>query len=113
MSEIVPVVSGSRAASRQVWSERLDRFASARLSVVAFCKSEGISLQSFYYWKRKLAKDPALSDPDAPRLLPVHVLPSANPIELVLPHGLVLRLTPGCDLAFIRSLVFALGGSPC
>ena len=37
----------------------------------------------------------------------------AAPVELVLPNGGVLRLAPGCDLAFVRSLVDALGGAPC
>jgi hypothetical protein len=31
----------------------------------------------------------------------------------VLPTGAILRLTPGADLAWVRSLVAALGGAPC
>jgi hypothetical protein len=33
------------------------------------------------------------------------------PLEVVLPHGTVLRLTPGCDLGWVRSLVEAFRGA--
>jgi hypothetical protein len=113
MSEVVPAPTGSRTATRQIWSERFDRFAQTRLSVAAFCEAEGVSTQSYYYWKRKLASGPADAEGDLPRLLPVHLLGSACPVELVLPSGPILRLAPGCDLAFVRSLVAALGDSSC
>jgi hypothetical protein len=80
--------------------------------VAAFCRREGVSVPSFYYWKRQLDGDRAAAD-DAPRLLPVCLTASPTPVELVLPGGLVLRLAPGCDLAFVRTLVQTLGGSAC
>ena len=112
MSERASIVSRSRAAIRQAWIERLDRFAASGLCVVAFCRSEGVSCHAFYYWKHKVA---AAADPanDAPRLVPVRLLDASSPVEVVLPQGPVLRLSPGCDLAFVRSLVHALGGAPC
>jgi hypothetical protein len=107
--ENLPV--GNRAALRQQWVERLQRFDQADQSVVAFCRQEGISAQAFYYWRHKLQpQTPAPNDP--PRLLPVALLGCA-PVELALPNGFVLRLAPGCDLAFVRSLVVALGEPPC
>ena len=125
MSE--PVVSAappqpprSRAATRQTWGERLARFADSGLSPSQFCTQEGVSLPSFYAWKRRLAAeadDPATAAPPAgdpgPRLLPVRLpAPAALP-ELILPGGAVLRIPPGADLACVRSLVEALGGAPC
>jgi hypothetical protein len=77
---------------------------------VAFCAKEGVSAPSFYAWRRRLSQPPA--EPAA-RLLPVRVLPVAASVELLLPGGLVLRLAPGCDLDFVRSLVEILGGQPC
>jgi transposase-like protein len=102
----------SRAATRQLWVERLQRFADSGATVVAFCRREGISSHAFYYWKHKLYNH---ERPDAgrPRLLPVRLLPSAAPVEVALPNGCVLRLAAGCDLDFVRSLVGALGGEPC
>ena len=112
MSEQAPAVPRSRAVIRQAWVERLDRFAASGLCVVAFPRSEGVSCHAFYYWKHKLAAA-ANSANDAPRLLPVHLLAAPSPVEVLLPQGPVLRLTPGCDLRFVRSLVAALGGAPC
>ena len=101
----------SREATRQLWAERLDRFATADLSAAAFCAAEGVSPNSFFYWKRQLAAPAAA--PDAPPLfLPVRVTPSA-PVEVVLPNGAVVRIAAGCDLAFVRSLIDALAGAPC
>jgi hypothetical protein len=37
------------------WSNRLDRFTHSGLSLAQFCKQENIGVQSFYYWKKRLA----------------------------------------------------------
>ena len=126
MSELAVAPAGptrpcrSRAAARAAWVERLARFPSCGLSPAQFCAAEGVSLPSFYAWKRRLAAE-ALDlaagqgpgqDP-GPRLLPVRLQAPAAPVELVLPTGAVLRLTPGCDLAFLRLLLDALGAQPC
>ena len=100
----------SRAQTRQLWVERLQRFADSGATVVAFCHNEGISSHAFYYWKNKLHPD--APGADQPRLLPVR-LKDAAPVVLALPNGCVLRLAPGCDLDFVRCLVGALGGEPC
>ena len=111
MSESENRPESNRAALRQQWAERLQRFSLAGQSVVAFCRQEGISAQAFYYWKHKLQPQTPTPD-DPPRLLPVGLLGGAA-VELALPNGLVLRLVPGCDLAFVRSLLAALGEPPC
>jgi hypothetical protein len=98
-------------ALHTLWQQRLLRFERAGLSVSAFCDQEGISTPSFYAWRRRLRIDPPIAM-DTPRFLPVQVLSSPS-VELVLPCGAVLRLTVGCDLAFVRSLVDSLGGTPC
>jgi transposase len=124
MSELAPVQTPpchprrSRAATRQAWVERLARFPVSGLSLAQFCANEGVSLPSFYSWRRRLAAQaPAADDASAeslgPRLLSVR-LPSADAtLELVLPSGAVLRIPPGCDLALVRSLVQTLGDAPC
>jgi transposase len=102
----------SRAAIRQLWVERMRRFADSGATVVAFCQAEGISSHAFYYWRHKFEPQTSASAAEQPRLLPVRLLDSA-PVELALPNGCSLRLAPGCDLAFVRSLVDALGEVPC
>jgi transposase len=110
----------SRAATREVWLDRLARFLASGLTVAQFCAIEAVSVPAFYYWKRRLAaqdQDSATSQyqqvQPGPRLLPVTLQPAPPAIELVLSSGAVLRLPPGCDLAWVRSLVAALGDPPC
>jgi hypothetical protein len=112
MSEEVATPPRSRAATRHAWSERLQRFRTTQLSVVAFCQAEGVSAHAFYYWKRQLAEPTSAAD-SAPRLIPVRIQAEPSAVEVVLHTGAVLRLTPGCDLAFVRSLVEALESPPC
>ncbi len=113
MTEEAAVLLPPRAAVRQLWIERLDRLAQSGLAVCAFCRSEGVSTQALYYWKRKLAAGSTAPSEITPRLLPVRLPASAAAVEVVLPSGAVLRLPPGCDLAFVRSLIETLGGAPC
>lgn len=102
----------SRAETRLLWQQRLDRFASSGLTVASFCRSEHLGIQSFYYWRRRLGASPPCPA-ESPRLLPVHLLPPGPPVEIVLPGGATLRLQPGCDLAFVRTLLDALGSRSC
>ena len=111
MSEPVGRPRRSREATRQLWVERFARFSAAEQSVAAFCAAEGVSVNSFFYWKRQLAAPAAASDA-GPLFLPVRIA-SAAPVEIVLPNGAVIRIAPGCDLAFVRSLIDALAGAPC
>jgi transposase len=114
MSATSSVRPGRRSdpALHEQWRQRLARFEQAGLTAAAFCSSEGVSLPSFYSWRRRLRPAAAPDLADGPRLVPVRLLPTA-PVELVLPSGALLRLAPGCDLSFVRSLVDALGGKPC
>jgi transposase len=111
MSHTIGRPRRSREATRQLWAERLSRFAAADVSAAAFCAAEGVSPNSFFYWKRQLAAGAPAHDAP-PLFLPVRVTPSAA-VEVVLADGTVLRITPGCDLAFVRSLIDALDGAPC
>src|SRR5271170_7467696 len=110
----------SRAFTREVWLDRLARFPLSGLTPAQFCAIEAVSLPSFYSWKRRLAAETlaptAASLPAVdlgPQLLQVRLQQPAPTVELVLPTGTLLRLPTGCDLAWVRSLVTALGGSPC
>jgi transposase len=122
----MPALSSARPGRRpdpaleDLWRQRFQRFERSGLSALAFCAKEGVSAPSFYAWRQRLRQHTAGQDdapagpaePDA-RLVPVHLLPAAAPVEVVLPGGLVLRLTSGCDLDFVRLLVGALGDRPC
>ena len=101
-------------AAHHLWQQRLERFRKSGLTVLAFCDRERISPASFYVWRRRLRHDPA-PPADAPRLVPVRLVtaPPSAPVELLLPSGCVLRLSPDCDLAWLRQLLPLLGVGPC
>jgi len=47
---------GSRPAKIEQWSERFERFERSGLTVVQFCRQEGVSQPSFYQWRKKLTR---------------------------------------------------------
>ena len=126
MSESVPVLSdtprpaAARPNARGAWADRLARFAASGLRPAQFCAQEGVSLPSFYAWKRRLAANasgaPPGANPDAPpepRWLPVRLHGAPAPLELALPGGAVVRIAPGADEATLRCLLRLLGVPPC
>jgi hypothetical protein len=102
-------------ATRRRWLQRLDRYRKSGLTVPAFCKREGISTASFYTWRRRLYADSTLPAAETSRLVPVRLVTSAadTPVELLLPSGVVLRLTSDANLVWLRQLLGLLGVSPC
>src|SRR5262249_25131683 len=102
-------------ATHHLWQQRLDRFRTSGLTVADFCEREGISTASFYAWRRRFEAGAAPAVADAPRLVPVRlVTPRASaPVDLPLPSGVVLRLSPDTDLAWLRQLLPVLGVAPC
>jgi hypothetical protein len=104
-----------RAAARAAWVERLARFHDSGLRPAQFCAQQGVSLPSFYAWKRRLAAaapDSPGADP-GPRLLPVRLAGAGAAVELALPGGAVLRVGPGADEAALAALLRLLGVLPC
>src|SRR5262249_21323238 len=106
----------ARDKARAAWADRLSRFAQSGLRPAHFCAQEGVSLPSFYAWKRRLAANvssaPPDSNPDAPRearWLPVGLHGAAAPLEVALPGGAVVRIAPGADEATLRCLLRLLG----
>ena len=106
---------GPDPATQQRWQQRLERFRRSGLSIPAFCDREGISTASFYSWRRRLQGDPSPAAADKPRVVPVHLVPqpAGAPLEVLLPSGLVLRLSPDHDLAWLRQVLPLLGVRPC
>lgn len=121
MSELATVLtppnrpSGSRAVTRAAWVDRLQRFAVSGLSPAQFCAQEGVSLPSFYSWKRRLGRETldGAAEESGPRLLPVRLHDSCSALELVLPGGIVLRVAAGADQATLRCLLSLLGVQTC
>jgi hypothetical protein len=102
-------------ATHQRWQQRLQRFLRGGLAVADFCDREGVSPASFYAWRRRLQADPAPNAAGEPRLVPVRVItpPPSAAVELLLPSGLVLRLPPDTDFAWLRQLLALLAETSC
>ncbi len=79
----------SRQAKAVVWEERIAAWRRSGLSQRAWCVQQGVAVQTFGYWCRKLSAGPAL--------LPVVVSAQAADqccaaIEVSLGNGVMLRL---------------------
>lgn len=110
---------------RQVWSQRLRRFEQGHWTVAAFCQREGVSVPSFYHWKKMLgnaAEDHASPSAQEPRefvrrrsvnresFVPVEIVSSAA-IEMYLSNGVRLALPAG-DPAALAAAIAAAGRLP-
>src|SRR5947209_4942385 len=89
---VAPRPARCRAAAHAAWTERLARFPASGLTPAQFCAQQGVSLPSFYAWRRRLAAQAASAEPDSggdpgPRLLPVRLPAPSAAVELVLPTG--------------------------
>ena len=84
----------SRVATRQAWVDRLVRFGQASQTVAQFCAVEGVSVASFYQWRRKLRPDALATAPQfVPVDLPTSELTAPMTIMSVeLPGGIRVRL---------------------
>jgi hypothetical protein len=102
-------------ATHRRWQQRLGRFRTSGLTVADFCEREGIATASFYAWRRRLQADTAPSGVDEPRLVPVRLVtpPPSAPVELLLPSGVIVRVSTDTHLAWLRQLLPLLGVVPC
>lgn len=85
----------SRAATRRVWGERIDRFEKSRQTVAQFCAAEGVSPASFYQWRRKL-RAAASATPSLAKFVPVELAArpqaeSATVMSVEFPGGVRIR----------------------
>lgn len=106
------MLRGSDSPKRQQWTERLERFARSGKTVAEFCRTEGVSVPSFYHWKGKLAgvdrnngKPAGDGRRRASAFKRLHVSPSdvSSGVSIRLPDGIVMDL--GSDLVTIQKIV--------
>jgi transposase len=107
------------------WRRLLEQQRDSGLSVRAFCDRHDLAVQSFYWWRRRLAdRERPASAPDrcgavptAPLFLPVHVRPDdplpADGVEVLLANGRRLRFGPGVEPQRLAALAAALEATPC
>ncbi len=104
----------NRAATvgkREEWQRRLARRRTSRLSVAEFCRQEGVSVQSFYYWKRRLGPVSAARQQAA--FVPVRIAPaSSSSLEIELPNQTVVRVPAEMARERLAEIIQAAGAVP-
>ena len=40
------------------WTERIERFHRSQVTLTQFCRDEGVSVQSFYQWRKRIISNP-------------------------------------------------------
>ncbi len=92
----------AHVGKRSEWLDRFRRFRRLNLSVTEFCRREGVSVPSYYHWRRKLAD--ATSETGARRqpatFIPVQVASPAD-LQVTFPNGARLTL-PALDHELVR-----------
>lgn len=84
------------------------------LSTSAFARREGIDVQRLYRWRRQLAEEhrgPAVFAP-APELIEIRAR-RAEPVEIELASGLLVRVSETIDPAALARLVSVLERPRC
>lgn len=90
------------------WVRRLARYEAAHETVARFCQREGVSVPSFYAWKKKLAQAPASRVGAPPRFLPVQITspaPNSAKRKTVVRLGRDIRIELGSDLLVVEAVV--------
>lgn len=85
----------------QVWQARLARFQAETITVVEFCRREGVSVPSFYQWKKRLGHQlasPVDSTSDRQRHLAPPAFASLRLTDRATDPMPVLRLPGGASI---------------
>ena len=108
--------------SREVWKKRIDRWAESGLTAQEFADETGVNVHTLSGWKWRLSTGATHATRDsgagfveviAPLMANESPAPrpaAAEPLELVLPGGLLLRVPAHFDAAALRRVVDVLGG---
>ena len=106
-------MAGSLSLTRaDEWQRRHSRFQQSQLTVAAFCRQEGVSVPSFYLWRKRLAlsrptKHARLTKHECSRapagFRPVRLLPSVG-VSVQLPGGTQL-VVPTMEAESLRLVI--------
>ncbi len=111
----------TRKAERR-WRRIVEDWRQSGLSAPQYAKGRHISPGMIYYWSSRLAKqdagDSGAAELATPAFLPVAIVEDAHAasserfctLEVVLPGGEVIRVSPGADLSHLGRVVAALRG---
>lgn len=110
--------------TRETWKKRVERWAHSGRTAKEFAAEIGVNAHTLTYWKWRLSSEatrhprvaatavPSFVEVVAP-LLAAEAPPRSavsQPLELLLPRGLVIRVPPSFDADALRRVVDVLGG---
>lgn len=102
----------SESSKQEIWVGRIASWSRSGLSRQAWCGKHGINVHTFDYWRRRLRDSPVpRKHKTRTALVPIMVTAPAaiEPLELLLPSGVRLRVPSGADVAAVAQLLRALG----
>ena len=103
----------NESSKASVWQERLRRYGRSGLTVAEFCRRDGVSIASFYEWRRRLAEASPLAgstscprgpDSDERASFQQVLLAGAGVVAIELPSGVRVEL-PADQLTLVRAVV--------
>lgn len=101
-------------ARERLWRKRLARWKASGLKVGAFCEREGVTPTAFAHWRKELAaRDARRAKTAGPVFVPIQVTLGPITLDVALPGGRVVRVSPGFDPNHLRAVIAALEGPPC
>lgn len=117
------MAGGGRVSKLAVWRERMGRYRGSGLTVARFCRREGVSPASFYYWRRRLKNQPGETvgrkakvqpsqgdacrpgcEDEPPVFQPVRITPAGVPVSIHLADGARIDVPPG-ELDALRTVL--------
>jgi len=98
---------------RQFWQMVMETWQDSGLSVRQFCKNEGLSEPSFYFWRRKLNQTKSTPGSQQATVSGAFIevsIPSNAPaaLELVLSSGNILRIGTAADSSALSRVISVL-----
>ena len=87
---------------RRFWEHHLEQCHTSGLSQVEYCRRHGLSIKTFTYYKRTIAKAP-LTLVEVP--LTAAVLSSPGPLSLAVGSRYTIGIEPGFDAETLRRLL--------
>lgn len=84
-----------RSRRRQAWYALMERFEASEQSVCAFCRAEGITQSSFYYWRKRYRQTTA---PASAPFIEVGTLGGTQSAPAAADGGWEVELSLGADV---------------
>jgi hypothetical protein len=97
---------------QETWRKRLEGFDQSGMSARDWCDKNNITLDRFYFWRRRFRTVPQQSAPQPDGWAVIEVAPTPVAIDVRV-GAAVIQVPPGFDPDHLRAVVRALEANPC